>query len=106
MHRLTDKTHIRPLSIYFVLIWVFRVQAFDVKVLYIRSDVREAPGDPVIVTDHHSRNTGKRKAGYVKRTLSTSGRTVQSDLVPDGRHLRAEMRIITKDRLACGGTLA
>src|SRR4029077_17998186 len=64
------------------------IETFDVQILYIRSVVREAPGDAVIVSDDYERRTGQGKSLYVP----TWGGGM--DLVPDWRKPEFQVGVV------------
>ncbi len=89
---------VHPLAVDFVLVWVFRIDFFDVQVHHVRAYIGKAPGDTVIVTDDHAGNSGKGEAGHLDRASVAFRHAVQADLVPDRRHLDAKVRIVCQQR--------
>ena len=81
---------IHPFAIDFILIWVFRINSFDIQIHHIRTDIREAPGDPVIMTDDNTRHTREGEAGYVVRTFLGYGLAVAGE--PGTRSMAFECR--------------
>ena len=95
---------IHPLAIDFILVRVFRIDALDIKIHDVGADIGETPGNPVIVADDHTGYPGKGKAGHGIRTLGAFGHTEQSILVPDRRHLDAQVRVVRQKRHPGRGT--
>ena len=54
-----NQVHVYPISIYLILIGVLGVDLLDVQVLNIRTGIGEAPGNPIVVPDNHTRHTGE-----------------------------------------------
>ena len=71
-----------------------RVEGFNVNVFHGWADIGEAPGDSLVVSHDHVRNSGKRDPGDVKAAAAKMG------LVPQVRHLVPEMHVIGEQRLA------
>ena len=94
VNRLVDDIHVDPLAVDFVLIRVGRVDALDIHVLHIRADVGHAPGDAVIVADDDAGNARKGESTHVIGATVGFLDAVQANLVPDGGHLDAQVRIV------------
>ncbi len=92
--------HRDPLAVDLVLVGVGRVQALDVEILHVGSDVGHPPGDAVVVPDHDPRRARKREAAQLVRARVALLDAVQADLVPDRRHLNAEVRVVGEERAA------
>ena len=97
---LLDEGHVAPLAHVLVLVGVVGVDLLDVEVLHVGADVGDAPGDAVVVADDDAGDAGEAETGHIP-----AGR-VQADLVPDRRHLDAQVRIVGQQGQAGGGVLA
>ena len=74
---------------------------FDVDVLDFGSEVGEAPGYVVVVTDDDEGDAGKGDAGDVEVPVWCRGFKVR--LVPDARDVVGEVHVVGQERLSCGG---
>ena len=77
-----------------------RVLVFEKEVLGVGVGVREAPRDPVVVTDHDPRDPREGEADELV------ARALEADLVPDRGVPHGEVRIAREDRLAGRGPRA
>lgn len=78
----------------------------QVQVGDVRAEVGHAPGDLVVVADDHAGHPGEGVTGDVVLALLGDAAAVQAHLVPEGRQLRREVRVVGEQRLAGGGVLA
>src|SRR5215469_14905757 len=72
------------------------IHTLDVQILHIEAEIRDAPDNPLILSDDHARNTRKRHAGDIE-----SGRA-QVNLIPSRWNAPLEMRIVSQNRFAVG----
>ena len=101
--RLGPQGHIHPCTIEFVLVRIIRVDLLDVKVHHIRAGVGEPPGNGPVVANHHARRTWEGEPRHLDRAGLRNRPAVQPDLVPDGWHLDAQVRIVGQQRHPAGG---
>ena len=76
------------------LIRALRVEVFDVHVGHGRADIRESPRNSLVVADNHKGHPRQRDASNIERARS------EVRLVPEIRHLVAQVHIVAKQRLA------
>ena len=94
---------VHPFAIDLVLVGIVRVDALDVEVHDVGTQIRHAPGDPVIVTDHDPGNACEGKAGYVVRAFLSLWLALEVNLVPDRGHLDSQVRVVCQQWHArCG----
>ena len=71
---------------------------FDVQVLHIAAEVREAPRHMRIAADDDERRAGQRETRDIERAI----RGVQRGFVPDVRHAKREVHVVRNQRQAAG----
>ncbi len=98
--------HVAPFAVPLVLERVIRIDGNGVEVLYVGFGVGHAPRDVGVVPDDHAGRGREREADYVQRTGIGHRLAVKPDLVPDRRHLNAEVRIVGEQGRAAGGHAA
>lgn len=70
------------------------LDALDVQVGDIGGEVREPPGDLLVVADDDAGKAGEREASHVERALLAHRRALQLHLVPDRGQRGPEVRIV------------
>ena len=96
LYRFGADIEVGPAAVHLVLVRVIRIDPLDVEILSVGCQVRDTPSDSIVMSDDHPRYSREREPGNIERTVITIA--VQTDLVPDRRHLNAEMRVIGKNR--------
>lgn len=86
-----------------VLVPAAAVQLLQVQVGDVGAEVRHAPGDVLVVADDHAGHPGERVAGDVVLARGRQAPAVQAHLVPDGRELRRQVRVVGEQRLPGDG---
>ena len=82
------------------------VDGLEVEVGDVGPEVREAPGDLLVVADDHAGEAGEGEARDVERAVVVDLGAVQAHLVPDARQRRREVRVVGQDRLAGRGVVS
>jgi hypothetical protein len=93
---------VHPFAVHFVLVGVVGIDLFDEQILHVGAEVGEGPGDVIVVSSHHARHAREREAGHFERTGLGDGLAMQGILVPDGRHLNAEVHVVGEQGHARG----
>ena len=75
---------------------IARHEPFDVEVLNVRGQVREAPGDPVVPAQDDPGDARQRRADGAEPG------TLEMGEIPDRRRAQVQMRIVREERLAGG----
>ncbi len=76
------------------------VEALEVEVGDVGAEVREPPGDALVVADDHAGEPRERVAADVEPAVVAQLGAVQAHLRPDRRHRGAEVRVVREQREA------
>ncbi len=87
---LADNGQWLPRAVDFDLVGVGRVDALDVEVLHVGTEVGHAPGDVLVMADDDRRQAGQRCAHRVQIAALQTGQ------IPDGRNLGGEVRVVVQ----------
>ena len=94
---LAHDLHIQPLPLVLVLVGVFRIDPLDEQVLYVRPQVRDPPGNVVVVADDDAGVAGEGETDHVVGTVRPHRIAVEADLVPDGGHLYGQVGVVGQE---------
>ena len=83
-----------PLTVVQVLVRVRGIEMLDEEVGDVGAGVGHAPGNSLVMPDHHERQAGKSGAG------NAEPRRNQVRHVPNARHGMAQMRVVGEQRFA------
>ena len=82
------------------------IETLEIEVTHVGSEVGEAPGDPLVVSDDDAGDTGEGEPTDPERAVGSDLDAGQGDLLEDARDAHPEVRIVGQQRFSGLGVCA